>query len=576
VRDQKHEVDFCVIGGGMSGLCAALAAARRGARTALVQDRPVLGGNASSEVRMWICGARGAGNRETGIVEELELEDLRRNPLANWSIWDSVLFGAALEQPGLELLLNTVCLSLDMDGSRIRSVQCRGLTDETRHTISAPLFADCSGDAVLAPMGGARFRIGREGREEFGEELAPAEGDSKTMGMSCVMCVRETSRPRRFVPPAWSRVYRSDDDLPHRDHDVTRRHHCFWWIELGGEDDSIHDSEKLRDELVRVAFGVWDHVKNRGEHGAENWVLDWVGFLPGKRESRRYLGDHVLTAGEVRGGGRFADLVAYGGWPMDDHDPAGVRGSGRPTVFHPAPSPYGIPYRSLYSRNVENLFCAGRNVSATHLAMSSTRVMATCSLMGQAVGTAAALGAAGRLSPRGVGQRALEELQAALMDDDCWLPGLRREIPEPCRSARLSASEGDPAPLVSGVDRPLEGEGNAWEARPGAWVEYDFGAVRRLARMRAVFDSDLDRERPAMRVSYPLDQEEREPPAALVKSFRVEVPDGSGGWRTVLREEDNSQRLVRRELDVEAAAVRLVPESTRGAERARVFAFEVL
>ena len=141
-----------------------------------------------------------------------------------------------------------------------------------------------------------------------------------------------------------------DADLPHRGHDILKTN--YWWIELGGEQDSIHDTEELRDELLKIAFGVWDHIKNHGDHGADNWALDWVGFLPGKRESRRYVGDHVLTQNDVRAEGRFDDLVAYGGWTMDDHHPGGMHWPGKPTIFHPAPSPFGIPYRCLYSRNV--------------------------------------------------------------------------------------------------------------------------------------------------------------------------------------------------------------------------------
>ncbi|HOX07223.1 MAG TPA: FAD-dependent oxidoreductase [Planctomycetota bacterium] len=575
MNELKHDVDFCVIGGGMAGLCAAVAAARHGAEVALVQDRPVLGGNASSEMRMWVCGAHGENNRETGILEELQLENLRRNPLANWSIWDSVLWEAARFQKGLKLFLNTTCTGLEMDGPRIRTVHCRGLTNEKLHAISARLFADCSGDSVLAPMSGAEFRIGREGREEFGEDIAPEAADRKTMGLSLLLTVRERPGPCAFTPPRWARVFESDAELPFRNHDIVKNPTNFWWIELGGEADSIADTEELRDELLAAAFGVWDHIKNRGDHGAANWDLDWVGFLPGKRESRRYLGDHVLTQHDVRAEGRFEDIVAYGGWSMDDHHPAGLRHPGEPTVFHKAPSPYGIPYRSLYSRNVENLFCAGRNISATHAAMSSTRVMATCSLVGQAVGTAAALAADKGLSPRGVGQTSLAELQAALMDDDCWLPWKRREIPEPARSAKLAASAGDPEPLRSGVDRPQGADSNAWTAKPGSWVECRFDRPRRVSEARMVFDSDLNRYRLGMRVNYPLAQTEQHLPPGLVKSFRLELLR-AGERHPVVEESGNAQRLVRRSLAGEAEGVRLTVLATHGAPEARVFAFHAL
>ena len=285
------------------------------------------------------------------------------------------------------------------------------------------------------------------------------------MGMSCLIQARETDRPQPFIPPAWAHPYRTDDDLPRRDHGVCDSN--FWWLELGGEQDCIHDTEAVRDELLKAAFGVWDHIKNHGDHGAENWALDWVGFLPGKRESRRCLGDHLLTQNDVRAGARFDDLVAYGGWPMDDHHPGGLRWRDAPNIFHPAPSPYGIPYRCLYSRNVANLFFAGRNISVTHAALSSTRVMATCAILGQAVGTAAALAAREGLLPRGLGEKRIGELQQALMSDDCYLPWRSRSVPDLAKSARLTASAGDPEPLRNGVDRPVGEQDNGWAGDVG-------------------------------------------------------------------------------------------------------------
>ena len=182
-----HTVDFCVVGGGLSGLCAAVAAARHGAKVALMQDRPMLGGNASSEVRMWVCGAHGKNNQETGLVEELFLENLYRNPDKNYSIWDGILYEKAAYNDHIELLLNCTCTDCRMDGNRIISVTGWQMTTQTWHTVHAELFADCSGDSVLAPLTGAEFRIGREARIEFGEDIAPEEADRKTMGMSCMI-----------------------------------------------------------------------------------------------------------------------------------------------------------------------------------------------------------------------------------------------------------------------------------------------------------------------------------------------------------------------------------------------------
>ena len=402
MHEERHRYDFCVVGGGMAGLIAALAAARRGVRVALVQDRPVLGGNASSEIRMHICGAHGANLRETGLLEELLLENHYYNAGVSYPLWDAVLFGAARMQPNLDLFLNCTVSQCEMEGLRIRAVRGWQLTTETWHRIEATLFADCSGDGILAPCSGADFRLGREARSEYGEGIAPEKADLATMGMSCLFQPREHPTPQPFIALPWANRYTKPEDLRDRDWDLRRTN--FWWIEVGGDHgDILHATETCRDELLKIVFGIWDYIKNYAPEREQyaNWALDWVGFLPGKRESRRYLGDHVMTQRDIEAEGRFHDLVAYGGWSMDDHFPGGFHHPGAGTIFHPAPSPFGICYRSLYSRNIANLFCAGRCHSASHAAMSATRVMGTCSVMGQAVGTAAAIALRAGTGPRG-------------------------------------------------------------------------------------------------------------------------------------------------------------------------------
>ncbi|MCD4825730.1 MAG: FAD-dependent oxidoreductase [Phycisphaerae bacterium] len=573
---KKHRADFCVVGGGLAGLCAAIAAARHGAKVILVQDRPVLGGNASSEIRMWVCGAHGENNREAGIIEEINLENLYRNPLQNYSIWDSVLYEKVRFEPNITLLLNCTCNDIEMDGNRIKAVKAWQLTTETWHYIEADLFADCSGDSILAPLSGAEFRIGREAAGEFDEDIEPPVADKKTMGMSCLIQARETDRPQPFVPPRWAYTYPRCADLPNRDHDIHPTNN-FWWIELGGEDDSIHDAETLRDELLKIAFGVWDHIKNHCCQKAENWTLEWVGFLPGKRESRRLIGDYTLTQNDIRAEGHFDDLVAYGGWPMDDHHPAGFRHPGEPTIFHPAPSPFGIPYRCLYSRNIGNLLFAGRNISATHAAMSATRVMGTCATLGQVVGTAAAIAVRERITPRGVYEKKMVELKQTLMADDCYLPWNTREIPELTKKATLttSAPEGAPEPLRNGLDRPIADSDNGFVAAPGEWVEYTFAQLEVIQQVRLIFDSNLNRVHLGQRCNYPLAQQSCSVPETMIKAFRIDAKSTDGTWASVFRMENNYQRLVRVPLNVKTSAIRFVPEETWGGEKAHIFAFDV-
>jgi hypothetical protein len=576
----EHDVDFCVVGGGMAGMFAAVAAARHGARVALVQDRPVLGGNASSEIRMHICGAdrhnRFANLRETGLLEELRLENCARNAQQSFRIRDMLFYELTRYQPGLALLLNCSVTTAGMDGKRIISVTGWQTTTQQYHHVRAKLFADCSGDAILAPLTGADFRIGREGRQEYGESIAPPEADRKTMGMTCLFQASEYDEPRPFIAPHWANRYDRCDQLPYGADGHKRFKAGYWWLELGGEYDSIADTEELRDELLRILYGAWDHIKNRCVHSeaAANWALDWVGVLPGKRESRRYLGPHVLTQHDLEAEGRFDDVVAYGGWSMDDHHPGGfaaaVRGE-KATIFHPCPSPYGIPYRSLYSRNIENLYFAGRNISATHAAMSSTRVMGTCGAIGQAVGTAAAMAVEMELSPAGVGEH-ISELQQRLLRDDCYLPWVVQEFSKPTREAKLTASADGVGALRDGVSRPVGDQTHAWGCGVGDWAMYEFEAPVDAHEVTIVVDSALSRDiEMSPMVGNP---PEMKVPDVVVRELDLETRI-DGEWKTLHSVRGNYRRQLRLAVNKRVEAVRVRVGRIWGAERTRLYAFYV-
>lgn len=561
MRHTEHCADLCVIGGGMAGICAALSAARHGIRVVLMQDRGVLGGNASSEIRMWICGAHGEDRRETGIVEELMLENFHQNPQLSYPLWDATLFHAVSQQENLTLLLNTSCLDATTENGKIVSVTGWQSSAETVHTVKARFFADCSGDSILAPLTGAAYRYGREARDAFGESIEPEQADEKTMGMSCLFQVRETEREQKFTPPAWAYCYPTDDDIPFREHDLSTN---FWWIETGGEGDCIHDTDKCRDELLKMAYGVWDHVKNHGDHGAKNYVLDWVGLLPGKRESRRYVGKYTVTQNDVEAGGKFADIVAYGGWSMDDHFPAGMaHKTSHPTVYHPAPSPWGIPFRALCSENIENLLFAGRNISVTHAVLSSSRVMATCALLGQAVGTAVA-----QMVHDGANTDTIdiEKLQNMLMADDCWLPGKQRRIA--VLSQRLHCN----APVV--INGKERGDENKWIGKKGDFLEFYGDAPFHLHGIRLVLDSDLNRDYQNMPCCIRLHEERFRLPKTLLKDFDIVLTLSDGKTKT-LALRDVHTRFLRLFADEEVTSVRLFPLATHGAETYNIFNFEV-
>jgi hypothetical protein len=350
----------------------------------------------------------------------------------------------------------------------------------------------------------------------------------------------------------------------------------YWWVELGGEHDSIHDTEALRDELLKIAYGVWDHVKNRcpNRDAAANWALEWIQFLPAKRESRRYVGAHVLTQNDIEAGGPFEDMAAYGGWSMDDHHPAGFNAVsiGAPaTIFHQAPSPYGISYRSLYSRNVSNLMFAGRDASCTHAAMSSTRVMGTGCSMGQAVGTAAALAVAKGILPAEM-QKHVTELQQTLIRDDAYLPGFRQIFPEALTGATLTSSQGDPEPVRNGTSRPVGDDLNCWTCRPGDWIAYGFQTSAEARAVTLVLDSGLDQN---VALSYhQKDDQLTSPPGVMPKAFRVEGLSGDR-WEELVRVERNHHRLCRFPMKAGLNGVRFLLDETWGSETSRLYAFYI-
>ncbi len=445
VTDER-KFGLVVVGGGLAGACAAIAAARRGVSVALIQERPVLGGNSSSEIRVGPVGASMSGYhrdaRETGIIEELFLEvrarsyGLRQFNGNHYPFWDVVLGEMAEVEPTLELLLNTrvigVSTSEIADGGyerRIDAILAVQQGTEKVFRIACDMLVDATGDGFVAMQAGAPYRYGREARSEFNESWAPEEADDIVLGSPIMFAARDVGRPVPFVPPEWAHIFPDEESLPYRTHENFEA--GYWWIEWGGTVDTITDNEEIRKELHRAVFGVWDHIKNHCtvpgvRERAATWTLDWVGHLPGKRESRRFEGDHIMTEGDVMLGldGVPADVVTHGGWPIDLHAPDGVYSSDKPCTQPPLPGLYGIPLRALYSRTVSNLFLAGRDISTTHVAHGTTRVMKTCAVIGEAAGNAAALALASGQTPRELANDApgIAALQEQLLREGLYLP----------------------------------------------------------------------------------------------------------------------------------------------------------
>lgn len=400
-KTDRLEADLCIVGGGLAGTCAAITAARAGIRVVLMQDRPVLGGNASSEVRLWVLGAtvhmmsNNRWSREGGVVDEFLVENLYRNHDGNPVLVDPVLLEMVTDEPNLTLLLNTSvfdCTKVDGDADRIASVRGFCAQNSTMYEVHAPLFCDASGDGILGFVSGAAFRMGAEPPEEFDEPFAPTGEFGYLLGHSIYFYTRDTGRPTTFIPPSFA-LKDVPDAVPRIKQMNIRHHGCgLWWIEHGGRMDTVHDTEKIKWDLWRVVYGIWDHIKNSGEYpDAETQTLEWVGMIPGKRESRRFEGDYILRQADVVGRRWHDDDVAHGGWSIDLHPADGVFATHGASRHLYTKGIYPIPYRCYYSRNIANLFLAGRIISATHVAFGSTRVMATCALGGQAVGMAAAV-----------------------------------------------------------------------------------------------------------------------------------------------------------------------------------------
>lgn len=475
------EQDVVVVGGGLAGCMAAVSAARLGARTVLVQNRPVLGGNASTEILVPPVGVWPHAKldpldpRETGLVEEIRTEGNQRTDEAK-------LYAARLKrlveaEPNLRTLLETHVSRVQMQSAgTIGAVVALQVRTGQRVRIPGRVFIDCTGDAVVGVAAGAEYRHGREARAMHDEPMAPEQGDRKTMGNSLKYVSVPGDGPQPFATPAWATAFpRCESFMPQRHPRLGRDIEWQWMIELGGMRDTYHDAEEIRDELLRLMYGMWDHVKNRCpdlKAKAANHKLAWVGHVAGKRESRRLIGDCVLTENDIARQTLFPDRVAYGAWCVDDHPPEGFFYHGPPSRCAYFSLPFSIPFRSLYSNSVENLLMAGRDISASHLAMADTRVMLTCAVLGQAAGTAAALCVDPQLTPRELGRSRLESLQQQLLKDGAYLIGMPNRDPRDLArsaSAQASSERRLPSGEVMGAAEVLDGYARAEGSKPHAW-----------------------------------------------------------------------------------------------------------
>lgn len=606
-KEEAYEV--LVVGGGLSGVCAAIACARSGVRTALIQNRSMFGGNASSEIRMHIVGANCHASkpdlRETGIVEEILLENKRRNPYAAFPIFDSIIWEKVYMEENLTSYLNTNMDEVLMEGKCIKGIICHQNSTETEITLYGNIFIDATGHGTLGAMAGASTRMGSESRMEFNEPTAPETANSYTNGNTIMFSAVDRREPVEFIPPSWAYQY-SEEDLIYRPHDTgisvianggeilgekegerglpefSAVDAGYWWIELGGDNENIiKNGEEIRDELLKCVYGVWDHLKNTGDHGVDTYDLEWVGMVPGYRESRRLEGDYILTENDIRSNRIFDDAVAYGGWPMDNHVPGGIHDLDQyPSKVYNFEGSYTIPYRCYYSKDIQNLMMAGRDISTSKMAFGSTRVMGTCAVGGQAAGTAAALAVQHGCTPREVGQRYIEELQQRLLKDDCYIPGIvNKDKKDLARAADVRASSesrnGQAVNVINGISRTTGEASNVWESESiqekGEWLHFKLAYPSEIHQIRLSFDTDLSHEIMPSMSKVVLGRQNKGLPKELVKDFDIVLlKEGKETARKQIR--GNGQRLNIVDFTGEyAEEVRIVVLETHGSEKARIY-----
>ena len=611
----EKRYDVVVVGGGMSGICAAIASARQGASTAIIQDRSVFGGNASSEIKMHVCGASCHWGKkdasETGILMELQLENKYLNDSHNYSIWDGVLWSKVLNTKNLDCFLNTTMYQVHSDGSEIESIDCYQMTTESKYKFYSEIFIDATGLGSLSCYAGAEFRIGKDGQEEFLEKNAPSESTGETMGNTILFCAYDTGSPVRFIKPDWAYTY-DEESFKHRFHgNVTVRHTAddvvvlkpdddydtqsgelvekydvqsgYWWIELGGDyNDIIKDSEHIRWELYKTVYGIWDHIKNRGVHGAENYELLWIGNLPGIRESRRVMGDYVLVEEDILNNHVFEDGVAYGGWPMDDHTAGGFLATDKsPSIVRSFRGLYSIPYRCYYSNNIKNLMMCGRIISASKIAMSSTRIMGTCAIGGQAVGTAAAMATKRKCTPKEYGKLYVQELKQELLKNDCYLMGAKNlDEKDLARKSKVQATSQklgfEAEKVINGYSRNLDDENNLWISEgihdTGESLTFKLQSVYKINEVRITFDPNLNQEHCISVSKSFIDKEPIGVPKELVKNYTVFIKHKG---KIILQRpiKFNYQRLnvIDFETPIEGDEVCICIHETHGVADARVF-----
>lgn len=435
----KLSSSVVVAGGGLAGVCAAIEASRMGVKTILVQNRPVLGGNSSSEIRVWTRGATGAGNlfsEETGILGMLKLKNLYVNGQFNVVFWDEILLDAVLKEKNITLLLNTNIDHVDMCNDRVQMISGVQQGSETIYELTADYFIDATGDGFIGAHAGVPYEIG-DGKYE-------KDGTTRhLLSSSLLYYAVDTGRPVTYIAPDFAY------DLSHIEQIINRGGRIVnermtgsdcWWCEYGGLLNTITDSQEIGLELKKLIYGLWNYIKNSGKYpNALTYTLDWVGAIPGKRESRRFITEYMLTKDDILSQHDFSDSAFCGGWYIDTHPSEGINSQEQNCIQIPV-GVYAIPFRTLYTKQVKNILFAGRIIGTKQEAFFSTRVMNTCGLSGQAAAVLAAESIRHQQDPDNIVVNHENELTEILLREDMFLPMKKRSANNLFASTKVKAS----------------------------------------------------------------------------------------------------------------------------------------
>ena len=411
--------DIVVIGGGIAGIATAVQSSRLGLKAALIQNRPVLGGNNSSEIRVHLKGKISENHypKLGRIIRELDNGDPGNAAINAKEYGDNRKLEVVKAEENLDLFLSTHAYDVEMDSeNKIKAVIAKNIETNEELKFYGELFADCTGDGTIGYLAGADYRMGRESRAETGESMAPEEPDDMMMGFSNLWNATERETPSEFPETPWA--------IPFSDEyhwEITR---ADWRWETGwGIFDPIWEAEKIRDHNFRAIYGNWSYLKNNKKEKYAKYKLAWVAFISGKRESRRLMGDLILQEQDLKNHKIYNDGFVTATWSIDLHFPDSTNSKYYPGqefiswYVHPDIKPYPIPYRCLYSRNINNLMMAGRNISVTHVALGAVRVMRTTGMMGELLGYASYLARKYNTTPRGVYENHLDELKYMLTNE---------------------------------------------------------------------------------------------------------------------------------------------------------------